>query len=37
LSCYDRVILKGHLLFRGSDYLNRFVNHVLQVRRKDFY
>jgi hypothetical protein len=37
LSCFDRVIFKGHLPFGGSDYLNGFVDRVLQIRRKDFY
>lgn len=36
LSCFDRVIFKGHLPFHGDKYLNHFVDHVLQIRRKDF-
>jgi hypothetical protein len=37
LSCFDRVILKGYLPFGDDAYLNRFVDHVLHLRRKDFY
>lgn len=36
LSCFDRVIFKGHLPFHGDAYLNHFVDHVLKIRRKDF-
>ncbi len=36
LSCFDRVILKGHLPFGGDAHLNSFVDHVLRIRRKDF-
>src|SRR3954463_9703806 len=36
LSCFDRVIFKGHLPFGGDQHLNRFVDHVLKMRRKDF-
>jgi hypothetical protein len=36
LSCFDRVILKGHLPFGGDAHLNSFVDHVLGIRRKDF-
>lgn len=36
LSCFDRVIFKGHL-FPGNDQsLNAFVDHTLHMRRKDF-
>jgi hypothetical protein len=36
LSCHDRVIFKGYLPFGGDDHLNRFVDHGLKMRRKDF-
>lgn len=36
LSCFDRVIFKGHLSLRNDVYLNRFVDTVLGIRRKDF-
>ena len=36
LSCFDRVIFKGYLPFRGEDYLNDYVDRVLGMRRKDF-
>jgi hypothetical protein len=36
LSCFDRVIFKGHLPFGGDDHLNAFVDQVLKIRRKDF-
>src|SRR5947209_1992858 len=36
LGCFDRVILKGHLPFGGDAQLNRFVDHVLKMPRKDF-
>jgi hypothetical protein len=36
LCCFDRVILKGHLPFGGEDHLNAYVDHVLNMRRKDF-
>ena len=36
LSCFDRVIFKGHLPFGGDDHLNRFVDGTLKMRRKDF-
>jgi hypothetical protein len=36
LSCFDRVIFKGHLPFGGEDHLNRFVDHALGMRRTDF-
>ena len=36
LSCFDRVIFKGYLPFRGEDYLNDYVDRVLRMRRKDF-
>jgi hypothetical protein len=37
LGCFDRVLFKGHLPFGDDAYLNRFVDHVLHLRRKDFY
>jgi hypothetical protein len=36
LSCFDRVIFKGHLPFGGDAQLNAFVDNVLRIRRKDF-
>lgn len=36
LSCFDRVIFKGYLPFRGEDNLNDYVDRVLGMRRKDF-
>lgn len=36
LSCFDRVIFKGYLPFRGEQYLNDYVDRVLGMRRKDF-
>jgi len=36
LSCFDRVIFKGHLPFGGDGHLNAFVDGVLKMRRKDF-
>jgi hypothetical protein len=36
LSCFDRVIFKGHLPFGAEAHLNRFVDHTLGMRRKDF-
>jgi hypothetical protein len=36
LSCFDRVIFKGHLPFGGDAQLNSFVDNVLGIRRKDF-
>jgi hypothetical protein len=36
LSCFDRVLFKGHLpISRPSDF-ERFVDHVLKIRRADF-
>lgn len=35
LSCFDRVIFKGHLPLGGAAHLNRFVDGVLKMRRKD--
>jgi hypothetical protein len=36
LSCFDRVIFKGYLPFGGEEHLNRYVDGVLKMRRKDF-
>jgi hypothetical protein len=36
LGCFDRVIFKGYLPFGGEGHLNRFVDHHLKLRRKDF-
>lgn len=36
LSCFDRVIFKGHLPFGGDDHLNNYVDYVLRMKRKDF-
>jgi hypothetical protein len=36
LSCFDRVIFKGHLPFGGDDHLNNYVDGVLRMKRKDF-
>ena len=36
LGCFDRVIFKGYLPFGGDAHLNRFVDHALKMRRKDF-
>lgn len=36
LACFDRVIFKGYLPFGDDAHLNRFVDHVLKIKRKDF-
>ena len=36
LSCFDRVIFKGHLAINRADELQRFVDYVLKLRRADF-
>ena len=36
LSCFDRVLFKGYLPFRDGPGLERFVDHVLKIKRKDF-
>jgi hypothetical protein len=36
LSCHDRVIFKGYLPFSDETHLNRFVDHSLRIKRKDF-
>jgi hypothetical protein len=36
LSCFDRIIFKGHLPIGRVDEFERFVDYVLQIRRADF-
>ncbi len=36
LSCFDRVIFKGHLAVAAPHELERFVDRVLKVRRTEF-
>ncbi len=36
LGCHDRVIFKGHLPFSDEVHLNRFIDHTLRIKRKDF-
>ncbi len=36
LACHDRVIFRGYLPFGGDEHLNRFVDHRLKIKRKDF-
>lgn len=36
LSCFDRVIFKGHLPFGDENHLNSYVDGVLRMRRMDF-
>src|SRR3954453_6057364 len=36
LSCPDRLIFKGHLPFSEDAHLNRFIDHTLRIKRKDF-
>jgi hypothetical protein len=36
LGCQDRVIFKGHLPFADEAHLNRFIDHTLRIKRKDF-
>jgi hypothetical protein len=36
LGCHDRVLFKGHLPFSDEAHLNRFVDHTLSIKRKDF-
>src|SRR5262249_61954897 len=36
LSCFDRVLFKGYLPFRDARSLERFVDYVLKIKRKDF-
>jgi hypothetical protein len=36
LGCHDRVLFKGYLPFSDEAHLNRFVDHALRIKRKDF-
>jgi len=36
LSCFDRVIFKGHLPISYGQALERFVDHILKIRRDEF-
>ena len=36
LSCFDRVIFKGHLPIRRAAEFERFVDYTLKIRRADF-
>lgn len=36
LSCFDRIIFKGYLPITDGSALERFVDNVLKIRRKDF-
>src|SRR5260370_42606414 len=36
LSCPDRLLFKGHLPFSDEAHLNRFIDHTLRIKRKDF-
>ena len=36
LSCFDRVIFKGYLPLTNSEGLEKFVDHILKIRRIDF-
>src|SRR5713101_2868455 len=36
LSCFDRVIFKGHLPISRASEFERFVDYVLKIRRADF-
>jgi hypothetical protein len=36
LSCFDRVIFRGHLPINRADELQKFVDYVLKQRRRDF-
>src|SRR5215470_7846407 len=36
LSCFDRIIFKGHLPISNGSALEGFVDHVLKIRRCDF-
>jgi hypothetical protein len=36
LGCHDRVLFKGYLPFSDEAHLNRFVDHTLRIKRKDF-
>jgi hypothetical protein len=36
LSCFDRILFKGHLPITNGPALEGFVDHVLKIRRRDF-
>ena len=36
LSCFDRVIFKGHLPISRVDQFEKFVDYVVKIRRADF-
>jgi len=36
LSCFDRVIFKGHLPINRAEVLQKFVDRTLKIRRYDF-
>ncbi len=36
LGCHDRVLFKGYLPFATEAHLNRFIDHTLAIKRKDF-
>ncbi len=36
LGCHDRVLFHGHLPFADENHLNRFIDHTLRIKRKDF-
>ena len=36
LSCFDRVIFKGHLPISRPDQFERFVDYFLKIRRADY-
>jgi hypothetical protein len=36
LGCQDRLIFKGYLPFSNEAHLNRFIDHTLRIKRKDF-
>jgi hypothetical protein len=37
LSCFDRVIFKGHLSLSRASEVERFIDYILKVRRVDFF
>jgi hypothetical protein len=36
LSCFDRVIFRGHLPISNGPALEGFIDRVLKIRRRDF-
>jgi hypothetical protein len=36
LGCHDRILFRGHLPFSHEAQLNRFVDDILRIKRKDF-